>query len=80
MIKFRKRVRRNVAKLSVSSDLLAAARKARLNLSAALVEALEERIAAAKREQWIRENSAAISAYNKFVTEHRVASDGLRNF
>jgi antitoxin CcdA len=66
--------------LSISGDLLRAAREAGVNLSAALEEALTERIAAAKREAWIRENAAAIAAYNNAVEQTGVFSDGARSF
>lgn len=76
----RKRVEKKAANLSIRSDLLAEAREAGVNLSAALEEALEGKIANAKRERWVRENSDAISAYNEFVSEHGVVSDGMRSF
>lgn len=66
--------------LSINRDLLNAAREAGVNLSAALEEALHEKLAAARREKWKRENAEAIAAYNKFVEEHGVFSDGHRSF
>ena len=49
-------------------------------MSEVLEEALAEKIAAAKRELWTRENSEAIGDYNEFVEQHGVASDGTRSF
>jgi len=46
--------------LSINSDLLNAARESGVNLSAALEEALAEKVAVARREKWIRENAEAI--------------------
>ncbi len=66
--------------LSINRDLLHAARDAGVNLSAVLEEALAEKVAAAKREHWVRENSDAIAAYNEFAEENGVASDGMRSF
>ncbi len=61
-------------------ELLNTAREAGVNLSAVLEEALAERVAVAKREAWVKENSKAIAAYNDFVCEHGVFSDGERSF
>jgi post-segregation antitoxin (ccd killing protein) len=38
------------------------------------------KIAAAKREQWKKENADAIAAYNEFVEQYGVYSDGSRSF
>jgi len=66
--------------LRVNSDLLNAARESGMNLSAELKEVLPERIAAARRKKWIRENAEAIEKYNDLVTEHGVFSDGRKRF
>lgn len=71
---------KQAANLSVNRDLLNAARESGVNLSAVLEEALAEKVAAAKREYWVRENSGAIAAYNDFVEENGLASDGSRSF
>jgi antitoxin CcdA len=76
----KKRVAKKAANLSIRSDLLSAAREAGVNLSAALEEALAEKIAVAKREQWVNENTEAIAAYNDFVSEHGLLADDLRSF
>lgn len=66
--------------LSINRDLLNSAREAGVNLSAVLEEALAEKVAAAKRAQWAKENKDAIAAYNDFLAENGVASDGSRSF
>lgn len=66
--------------LSINRDLLNAAREAGVNLSAALEEALQEKVAAARREKWKRENAEAIAEYNKFIEEHGIFSEGHRSF
>ncbi len=71
---------KQAANLSINKDLLGAAREAGVNLSAALEEALAEKVGLARRENWIKENSAAITAYNDFVEENGLASDGMRSF
>ena len=66
--------------LSIDRDLLDAAREAGVNLSAALEEALKEKVAAARREKWKRENAEAIAQYNDFIEQHGVFSDSHRSF
>ena len=66
--------------VSVRSDLLVAAREAKINLSATLERALEEKLAALKRELWREENREAIAAYNEFLEDHGTFSDGVRSF
>jgi antitoxin CcdA len=66
--------------VSVRSDLLAAAREAGVNLSAALERALKEELADLKRKQWREQNRDAMAAYNEFIEEHGTFSDGLRSF
>lgn len=66
--------------LSINRDLLNAARAAGVNLSAALEEALQEKLAAARREKWKRDNAEAIAEYNDFIEEHGVFSEGQRSF
>jgi len=66
--------------LSIDRDLLNQAREAGVNLSAALEEALREKVAAARREKWKRENAEAIAEYNDLLAEHGVFSEGQRTF
>ncbi|MPZ35243.1 MAG: acetoacetyl-CoA synthase [Rhodospirillales bacterium] len=73
-------VTKRTTKVSVRSDILAAARKAGIDLSAALEQALVERLAEVKREKWRQDNREAIDAYNEYVKEHGMFSDGVRTF
>ncbi len=66
--------------VSINSELLEKAKRLNINLSATLEAALAEQVRASQQEQWVRENSEAILAYNKFVEENGVFSDGLRKF
>ena len=66
--------------VSIRSDLLDAAREAGVNLSATLERALTEELAAARRARWREENRESIAAYNEYVEEHGVFSDGVRAF
>jgi antitoxin CcdA len=53
--------------LSINSDLLAAARELKINLSATLEEALIQEVKALMRKHWLEENKEAIDACNDFV-------------
>lgn len=77
---FNRKAPKHAANLSISSDLLKAARDSGVNLSAVLEEALTNRVAEAKRAAWRLDNSEAIAAYNEFVEEKGVYSDTSRSF
>jgi antitoxin CcdA len=66
--------------LSINSDLLVAARRLNINLSATLEDALSDAVRRKERERWLAENQAAIAAYNERVEADGVFSDGLRGF
>jgi antitoxin CcdA len=74
-----RRVKRAV-NVSISADLLAAAREHDVNLSAALEAAVEARLRELRRRDWLDENRMAIAAYNRDVEEHGVFGDGVRGF
>lgn len=58
------------ANLSVNSDLLAKARRLKLNLSATLEKALAAEVQRAERERWLAANRAAMEAANRQVERH----------
>jgi antitoxin CcdA len=62
--------------LSVSGEILGAAREARVNLSALLERALIGELADLKRRQWHQESVRAISAYNEFLASHGTCFEG----
>lgn len=66
--------------VSINSDLLEKAKGLNINLSATLEEALAAHVRAEQRNQWKKENAKAIQAYNSFIEENGVFSDGLRKF
>jgi antitoxin CcdA len=66
--------------LSINSDLLKKAKEMDINLSAALEQTLATQLKARQREIWLKENRAAITAYNNHVETHGLFSDGLRGF
>ena len=73
-------IKKRPVNVSVRSDLLTAARASKLNLSATLEEALAVQLHHDRRAKWREANRDAIAAYNDFVAEHSVFSDGIRSF
>ena len=66
--------------LSINADLLCEAKALKINLSQAFEAYLTELVTAKRKEKWLEENRDAINAYNQFVDEHGVFSDGWRSF
>lgn len=66
--------------LSINSDLLNKAKALDINLSAALEQALAQLLKQRQQEQWLKENRAAIAAYNQDVEAHGSFGDALRSF
>lgn len=77
---YNRKAPKQATNLSINSDLLKAAREAGVNLSSVLEEALAQKVANAKRDAWKRDNADAIDAYNEFIDEYGVYSDGSRSF
>jgi antitoxin CcdA len=76
----RSAIPKRATNVSVRSDLLAAAREAGVNLSAALERALTEELAESRRKKWREDNREAIAAYNDHVEKHGTFSDDVRSF
>lgn len=66
--------------VSIRSDLLEAARDMKINLSKEFEQCLEEVVRKNRAEQWLKDNRAAIEAYNKHIERDGLWSDGLRTF
>jgi antitoxin CcdA len=66
--------------LSINSNLLTEARKYKINLSGLLEQALIQKLAEKKREEWLKENRQALETYNQRIEERGVFSDGMRTF
>ncbi len=66
--------------LSVNASLLAQAKALGMNLSATLEDALSAALKQKQRENWLRDNHAAMAAYNEQTDQEGVLSDGLRQF
>jgi antitoxin CcdA len=61
---------RRPTNLSVRAELIAAARAARVNLSALLERALTDELVRLRWQQWREENGPAVAAYNRYVKEN----------
>jgi len=72
--------RRKPVNLTINQDLLVSARKYKLNLSRILEDSLLVELKTRWQNDWLDENKAAISAYNKRIARHGVFSDGVRRF
>lgn len=66
--------------VTINSDLLNKSRELGVNLSATLEQALVVVVRQRQREEWVKQNQVAITAYNNEVDKHGVFSDGLRSF
>ena len=66
--------------ISIDAALLAEARALDINVSAVLEAPLRAIVAAERQRRWLEENRAAIESCNRFVAEHGLWSDGLRQF
>jgi antitoxin CcdA len=62
--------------VSVSAEILGAAREARLNLSALLERALIGELARLRRARWREENALAVAAYNEYLASHGTCFEG----
>ena len=71
---------KRAANVSVDAGLLHEAKQLGVNLSRALEDSLRQRIAEAKRAQWLKENADAIAEHNERVARKGTFSDRLRRF
>jgi antitoxin CcdA len=74
------RPNKKAVNVSISADLLQAARACELNLSATLEAAVEHELRQLRKREWLEQNGSAIEAYNRDVEEQGACSDGLRTF
>ena len=66
--------------LSLNSDLLEKARSLKVNLSATLEQALNEKLKSIEAEKWRKDNKIAINSYNEFVRKNGCLGDEYREF
>lgn len=63
----RKPGRKRAANVSLDEDILAAAKKMKINLSQTLEDELRKRVQAERDEKWARENRDVIESYNRLI-------------
>ena len=66
--------------LSLNSDLLEKARSLKVNLSATLEQALNDKLRSIEAVKWKEDNKIAIKSYNEFVKENGCLGDEYREF
>ncbi len=66
--------------LTLNSDLLAEAKRLKINLSATMEKALSQEVSKLKRQEWLEQNSEAIDACNELTEKHGLFSDSYRVF
>jgi antitoxin CcdA len=66
--------------VSISADVLEAARSHEINLSATLESALEDQLRQRRRKEWLVTNGDSIEAYNRDVEKRGTFGDSLRSF
>lgn len=72
--------RRKAVTVTVNQDLLASARKYKLNLSKILEDSLITELRLRWQNKWLDENKAAIADFNKRIEKHGVLSDDIRRY
>ena len=66
--------------VSVDAELLALARRLRINVSAALEDHLKELVAESRSRVWVEDHKGAIEDANEFLERWSLWSDGKRQF
>jgi antitoxin CcdA len=64
----------------IPTDLIEAARAQKINLSATLQSAIEQRLRLGRREKWLAENADSIESYNRDVEERGTFGERVRTF
>ncbi len=71
---------RRAANVTLPVPLLQAARALKINVSQACERGLVAEVAKARTEQWLRDNRAAMDAWNAHVEEHGLPLAQYRQF
>ncbi|EMD77420.1 type II toxin-antitoxin system CcdA family antitoxin [Vibrio diabolicus] len=66
--------------LSLNSELLAEAKRLKINLSATMEKALEKEVSQRLKAEWQEQNVEAINACNELTEKHGLFSDSYRVF
>lgn len=71
---------RRATNVTLPDALLREARALEINLSQACERGLAAEVAAAKEQRWLRENRAAMDAWNDHVEQHGLPLSEFRRF
>ncbi|GAD88973.1 hypothetical protein VHA01S_013_00100 [Vibrio halioticoli NBRC 102217] len=77
---FDRQAPKKAANLSLNSELLAEAKRLKINLSATMEKALEKEVSQRLKAEWQEQNSEAINACNELTEKHGLFSDSYRVF
>ena len=72
--------RKRPVNVSLDEHLLAEAKSLHVNFSQTLEKAVISELKKARREKWLKDNAAAVDAYNQRIEKQGVFSDGMRRF
>ena len=72
--------RKKATNVTVDPALLGEARALGINISSVLEQGLRERVAEARRAQWLADNAEAIDDYNERIAKNGVFGDRARTF
>jgi antitoxin CcdA len=75
-----RRERRVTTNVSLDAALVAEARALGVNISKASAAGLENAVAAARAERWLKENQGALDSSNAFVESNGLPLHTLRQF
>lgn len=64
----------------MDTDLVETARLLKINLSRAAENGIRNAVQQEQRQQWLRENSAALDSSNEFVQKQGLPLEKYRNF
>lgn len=72
--------KRTPTNVSLDSSLVAEARELGVNISKASAAGLEQAVAKARADRWIRDNEGALSESNRYVETNGLPLQTLRQF
>ena len=71
---------RRAANISLPADLIEEAKGLDINISKACQQGLEQQVATSRAEAWLKENRAALEAWNDWVRENGLPYAEYRPF
>ena len=72
--------RKRAVNVTVAEDVLAEAKRLKMNLSQVLEDELRKLVTEEKTRRWQEENREAIEAHNRFIEKHGIWSEKYRSW